>query len=72
MPAVEGGFADEGGLAGSAILAAIGPTLPVYVGFDNQFGAGLAREPDYPIKQMRTGQFVPGQGDLWSVTIVAP
>ena len=30
--------------------------------------------PDYPggIKEMRTGQFVPGQGDLWSVVIAAP
>ena len=28
--------------------------------------------PEYPIKEMRTGQFVPGQGDLWSATIAAP
>ena len=30
--------------------------------------------PNYPggIKEMRTGQFVPGQGDLWSAAIVAP
>ena len=28
--------------------------------------------PDYPIKKIRTGQYVPGQGDLWSVTIAAP
>ena len=29
--------------------------------------------PDYPggIKEMRTGQYVPGQGDLWSVELVA-
>ena len=27
--------------------------------------------PDYPIKKMRTGQYVPGQGDLWSVELVA-
>ena len=27
--------------------------------------------PDYPIKEMRTGQFVPGQGDLWSVALIA-
>ena len=27
--------------------------------------------PDYPIREMRTGQFVPGQGDLWSVGLVA-
>jgi len=28
--------------------------------------------PYYPIKEMRTGQYVPGQGDLWSVAIAAP
>ncbi len=28
--------------------------------------------PDYPIKEMRTGQHIPGQGDLWSATIAAP
>ena len=28
--------------------------------------------PDYPIAALRTGQFVPGQGDVWSVTIAAP
>ncbi len=27
--------------------------------------------PDYPIKEMRTGQYVPGQGDLWSVELMA-
>ena len=27
--------------------------------------------PDYPIKEMRTGQYVPGQGDLWSVELRA-
>ena len=27
--------------------------------------------PDYPIKEMRTGQYVPGQGDLWSVRLMA-
>ena len=27
--------------------------------------------PDYPIKEMRTGQFVPGQGELWSVELMA-
>ena len=27
--------------------------------------------PDYPIKKMRTGQYVPGQGDLWSVELMA-
>ena len=26
--------------------------------------------PDYPIKEMRTGQYVPGQGDLWSVELM--
>ena len=28
--------------------------------------------PDYPIKEMRTGQHIPGQGDLWSAVIAAP
>ena len=39
--------------------------------FDGKCLAAVAL-PDYPIKEMRTGQFVPGQGDLWSVTIAAP
>ena len=28
--------------------------------------------PEYPIKEMRTGQHIPGQGDLWSAVIAAP
>ena len=28
--------------------------------------------PDYPIKEIRTGQFISGQGDLWSVELIAP
>ena len=27
--------------------------------------------PDYPIREMRTGQHIPGQGDLWSVELIA-
>ena len=27
--------------------------------------------PDYPIKEMRTGQHIPGQGNLWSATLTA-
>ena len=27
--------------------------------------------PDYPIKEMRTGQYAPGQGDLWSLNLIA-
>ena len=27
--------------------------------------------PDYPIKEMRTGQHIPGQGDLWSARLSA-
>ena len=27
--------------------------------------------PEYPIKEMRTGQHIPGQGDLWSVELIA-
>ena len=28
--------------------------------------------PEYPIKEMRTGQHIPGQGDLWSAVIAGP
>lgn len=52
MPTADCGFADEEGLSGSQILAAIGPTLPVYVGFDDQFGAGLAQKPDLPLESL--------------------
>ena len=40
--------------------------------FDGKCLAAVAL-PDYPggIKEMRTGQFVPGQGDLWSVELRA-
>ena len=27
--------------------------------------------PDYPLKEIRTGQHIPGQGDLWSAELVA-
>ena len=27
--------------------------------------------PDYPLKEIRTGQHIPGQGDLWSIELVA-
>ena len=27
--------------------------------------------PDYPINEIRTGQHIPGQGDLWSVELIA-
>ena len=27
--------------------------------------------PDYPIKELRTGQYVPGQGEVWSAGLVA-
>ena len=37
--------------------------------FDGKCLAAVAL-PDYPIKEMRTGQFVPGQGDLWSVELM--
>ena len=29
------------------------------------------RLPDYPIKEMQTGQYAPGQGDVWSVKLIA-
>ena len=28
--------------------------------------------PEYPIKEMRTGQHIPGQGDLWSAALIIP
>ena len=27
--------------------------------------------PDYPIKSLRTGQYIPGQGELWAVELIA-
>ena len=33
--------------------------------------AAQIRLPDYPIEEMRTGQHIPGQGDLWSVRLIA-
>ena len=41
--------------------------------FDGKCLAAVAL-PDYPggIREMRTGQHIPGQGDLWSATIAAP
>ena len=39
--------------------------------FDGKCLAAVAL-PDYPIKEMRTGQHIPGQGDLWSAAIAAP
>ena len=37
--------------------------------FDGKCLAAVAL-PDYPIAALRTGQYVPGQGDLWSVQLV--
>ena len=40
--------------------------------FDGKCLAAVAL-PDYPIKEMRTGQYVPGQGELWAAELaVAP
>ena len=36
--------------------------------FDGKCLAAVAL-PDYPIKEMRTGQHIPGQGDLWSAEL---
>ena len=30
------------------------------------------RLPDYPIKEMQTGQYAPGQGPLWQVDLIIP
>ena len=38
--------------------------------FDGKCLAAISL-PDYPIKEMRTGQHIPGQGDLWSVKLIA-
>ena len=38
--------------------------------FDGKCLATVAL-PDYPIKEMRTGQYVQGQGNLWSVELIA-
>ena len=38
--------------------------------FDGKCMAAVAL-PDYPIKEMRTGQHIPGQGELWSVQLRA-
>ena len=53
-------FAQHGGHFDGKCLAAI--PLPEYP----------IKLPAYPIKEMRTGQHIPGQGDLWSATIAAP
>ena len=39
--------------------------------FDGKCLAAVAL-PDYPIREMRTGQYVPNQGDLWSVALITP
>ena len=38
--------------------------------FDGKCLAAVAL-PEYPIREMRTGQHIPGQGDLWSVELRA-
>ena len=38
--------------------------------FDGQCLAAIPL-PDYPVKEIRTGQHIPGQGDLWSVALIA-
>jgi len=38
--------------------------------FDDKCLAAIAL-PDYPIREIRTGQHIPGQGDLWSVELIA-
>ncbi len=38
--------------------------------FDGKCLAAIAL-PNYPIKEIRTGQNIPGQGDLWSVELIA-
>ena len=38
--------------------------------FDGKCLAAFAL-PDYPIKEIRTGQHIPGQGDMWSALLIA-
>ena len=38
--------------------------------FDGKCLAAIAL-PDYPIKEIRTGQHIPGQGDMWSTQLIA-
>ena len=38
--------------------------------FDGKCLAAVAL-PDYPIKEIRTGQHIPGQGDMWSAQLIA-
>ena len=52
MPTAECGFQDEDGRSGSEILAAIGPTLLVFVGFDDQFGEGSTKQPNLPPERL--------------------
>lgn len=52
MPTADAGFEGGDGLTGSEILAAIGPTLPVYVGFDDQFGEGRVKQPNLPPERL--------------------
>ena len=39
--------------------------------FDGKCLAAVAL-PDYPVKAIRTGQHIPGQGDLWAVALTLP
>ena len=48
MPEINCGFNDSSEGSGSELLAALGPTLPVYVGFDIRFWEGSISEPELP------------------------
>ncbi len=48
MPEINCGFSDSSQASGSELLAAYGPTLPVYVGFDIRFWEGNVPEPELP------------------------
>ena len=39
--------------------------------FDGKCLAAVAL-PDYPVKELRTGQYIPDYGDLWSVALITP
>ena len=52
MPTTECGFQNSDGSDGVELLARLGPTLPVYVGFDTGYWEGSAPEPELPAERL--------------------
>ena len=44
-------------------------SLDTYGGRPGDECVAIVPLPDYPIKSIRTGQYIPGQGELWSVAL---